>query len=175
MLQSKNNDGSSSPCQFSSRTFIESLLKGFGSSSVTHRPIDIHILTHLHSPSMDNYVLEVHGPNKSSTFLCTSLPPIIPPSNIVAKRQEVKPFLKDSCCRDSLLLSNLLPFFILWTQRRSSIKPSPHSDQIVWFSPCHERGEKMFFLNFSHNRHAYNVSYTILQFVPYCTSLGYWT
>jgi hypothetical protein len=112
MFQSKNNDCSSSPCQFSSRTFIESMLKGFGSSSVTHRPIDIHILTHLHSPSMDSYVLVVHGPNKSSTFLCTSLAPIIPPSNIVAKRQEVKPFLKDSCCRDSLLLGNRLPFLI---------------------------------------------------------------
>jgi hypothetical protein len=141
MFQSKNNDGSSSPCQFSSRTFIASMLKGFGSSSVTQRPIDIHILTHLHSPSMDSYVLGVHGPNKSSTFLCTSLPPIIPPSNIVAKRQEVKPFLKDSSCRDSLLLSNLLPFLIEldWKEKFHQTKSSFGSNCMVFTLPWKRR------------------------------------
>jgi hypothetical protein len=125
------------------------LLKGFGSSSVTHRPIDIHILRHLHFPSMDSYVLLVHGPNKSNTFLCTSLPPIIPPSNIVAKRQE------DSCCRDSLLLSNLLPFLI-----KLDPKEEFHQTKSSFGSNC-----RVFTLNFSHNRHAYYVPYIILQFV----------
>ncbi len=173
MFQSKNNDGSSSPCQFSSRTFIESMLKGFGSSSVTHRPIDIHILTHLHSPSMDSYVLVVHDQINPAPFFVQ----VFLHLTLQLRDKRSSHFLRIYVAGIPYCLATFFLSQQSWTQRRSSIKPSPHLGQIVGFSPCHEKGEKMLFLNFSHNRHAYYVLYTILQFVfkffPYCTSLGY--